>query len=186
MEFKKSAIVLGAIAAVAGLGLMTSHAHAAGTEFWITDARADKDVDTYVDKTFANQVKTYHKIAPSLWPKNKNVNQYAIVNGVDDKKFWMVTPTGKVSDMTKKEALSYDIYPQPISGWFMAFNAHGKSGAFMAVTNEELHDTKRLVRYLHLGTYDLFITYAHEMFHATEQKGGLHQRSTTMQSKMNS
>ena len=39
----------------------------------------------------ANQVKVYHKIAPSLWPKNKNVNQYAIVNGVDDKKFWMVT-----------------------------------------------------------------------------------------------
>ena len=91
MEFKKSAIVLGAIAAVAGLGLMTAHANAAGTEFGITDARADKDVDTYVHKTFANQVKTYHKIAPSLWPKNKNVNQYAIVNGVDDKKFWMVT-----------------------------------------------------------------------------------------------
>ena len=108
MEFKNSAIVLGAIAAVAGLGLMTAHANAAGTEFGITDASADKDVDTYVHKTFANQVKVYHKIAPSLWPKNKNVNQYAIVNGVDDKKFWMVTPTGEVSDMTKKEALSYD------------------------------------------------------------------------------
>ena len=169
MEFKKTAIVLGAIAAVAGLGLMTAHANAAGTEFGITDARADKDASTYVHKTFANQVKAYHKVAPSLWPKNKDVNQYAIINGVDDKKFWMVTPTGKVSDMTEKEALSYDIDPQPLSGWFLAFNAHGKSGAFMAVTNEELHDTKRLVRYPHLGTYDLFITYVHEMFHATEQ-----------------
>lgn len=43
---------------------------------------------------------------------------------MDDKKFWMVTPTGKVSDMTEKEALRYDIDPQPLSGWFMAFNAH--------------------------------------------------------------
>ena len=72
---------------------------------------------------------------------------------MDDKQFWMVTPTGKVSDMTEKEALRYYIDPQPLSGWFMAFNAHGKLGAFMAVTNEELRDSKRPVRYPHLRTY---------------------------------
>lgn len=57
-------------ASVALLGTTTQ-----ASEFGITKARADQDVSTYVHKTFANQVKTYHKISPSLWPNNKNVNQ---------------------------------------------------------------------------------------------------------------
>lgn len=171
MRMKQGVLRAGVAMVVIGAGVALTGTAAHATEFGITKTRADQDASTYVHKTFANQVKAYRKIAPSLWPKNKDVNQYAIINDVDGKKFWMVTPTGDVSDITKKEALTYDIQPEPYPGWFMAFNAHGKSGAFMAITKSELVDTKRLVRYPHLGTYDLFITYSHEMFHGTEQEG---------------
>ena len=171
MGMKQVGAQVGLGAGVIGISLLLLGTTTHASEFGITKARADQDVSTYVHKTFANQVKVYHKIAPKLWPDNKDVNQYAMINDIDNKTFWMVTPTGKVSDLTEKQALSYGVQPEPYEGWFLAFAAHHKSGAFMAVNKDELTNTKRLVRYPHLGTYDLFITYAHEMFHGTEQEG---------------
>lgn len=118
MGMKQLVARVGLGAGVIGISLLLLGTTTHASEFGITKARADQDVSTYVHKTFANQVKVYHKIAPKLWPDNKDVNQYAMINDIDNKTFWMVTPTGKVSDLTEKQALSYGVQPEPYEGWF--------------------------------------------------------------------
>jgi hypothetical protein len=111
------------------------------------------------------QVANYQRVAPSLWVNNALVNRRVIVEAVDSGKFWLITPEGEVTTLTMAQALDYGISRAPYAGGFSEF----EGGIYLAVTEESLHNVLAYQKYLHLGTYDPFITFAHEDFHGAEQ-----------------
>ncbi|MDR0898794.1 MAG: hypothetical protein LBM27_00380 [Lactobacillaceae bacterium] len=139
--------------------------------FGINKTRVEPTISKYVRDILAKQIKTYNKVAPSLWPNNKDVNLESIVQDIDNDVFWKIEPNGKVTRISKSEVLKHeDIMLMKIPGWFQGYATKNGAGAFMAASKKEMADVNRLKRYPHLGTYDLFITYSHEMFHATNQE----------------
>ena len=113
----------------------------------------------------AEQVKRYNEIAPDLWPDNALVNQSVIVEETKNGNFWLIKPDGIVMSLTKSEALNYGFYR---NSHFGGFDFSG-SGAYLAIAEDDLTNYLLFQEYLHLGTYDAFITFAHEGFHVKEQ-----------------
>lgn len=121
-------------------------------------------IEGYLD-VLAEQVKRYNEIAPSLWPDNTLVNQSVIAECVETNKFWLITPNGSVTPLTKDEALNRITTRNSYFGGFSSFDG----GMYLALSQEDLKNCLSWQQYLHLGTYDPFITFAHEAFHETEQ-----------------
>jgi hypothetical protein len=121
-------------------------------------------MDGYIE-LFARQVKRYNEIAPELWAKGALVNRSAVVEVLDGNKFWLVSPDGSVTSLSKGELLERGVSRAPYFNGFSVFDG----GAYVAVSKEDLENCLLWQRYLHLGTYDPFITFAHESFHVVEQ-----------------
>jgi hypothetical protein len=120
-------------------------------------------MEAYVE-VLGEQIKRYNEVAPGLWPDNALINRSAIVESLENGKFWLISPDGSVSGLSKKEAIEITSL-NSYSGGFSSFDG----GMYLAATLEDLNNYLSWQKYLHLGTYDLFITFSHESFHETEQ-----------------
>ncbi|MDR2561377.1 MAG: hypothetical protein LBC63_06385 [Holophagales bacterium] len=127
-------------------------------------ASQPKEIADYI-KVLAGQLKRYNEIAPSLWPENVLVNQSLIVEEIRKNKFWKIEPDGAITILSKKDALGFGIGRQPYFGGHSFFD----EGGYLAVSKEDLRNYLMFQQYLHLGTYDAFITFTHEGFHRKEQ-----------------
>jgi len=122
------------------------------------------DIDGYIT-LLAAQIKRYNESAPSLWPDNAVANRSVMVECIEDKRFWLISPDGAVTPLTKNEAQRYGIKRVPRPDGFSAF----KDGEYVAASIKAFDNVLSYQRYMHLGTYDLFSTFAHESFHDAEQ-----------------
>ena len=113
----------------------------------------------------AGQIRRYNEIVPVLWPGDALTNQSAIVEDIDSNNFWLIEPDGTVTPLSKDEALEFGFNRIPRFGGFEFFDR----GVYLAVFENDLTNYHLFQRYLHLGTYDAFITFAHELFHVVEQ-----------------
>ena len=113
----------------------------------------------------AVQVSRYNEIAPDLWPNNTLVNQSVIVEETGKAEFWLIAPDGTVTPLSKNEALGYGFYRNPYFGGF----DFSDGVVYLAVAEKDLTNYLLFQKYLHLGTYDAFITFVHEGFHVKEQ-----------------
>ncbi|WP_313373631.1 hypothetical protein [Chishuiella sp.] len=118
---------------------------------------------------FANQIKNYSKIAPKLWPNNKEVNQYALVESIETKKYWLINPNGNVQELSQQKIDSILPNRPKFNVGFLPFESENKQGIYLALSTEDLTNVLTFQKYFHLGTYDLFITYSHELFHILNQ-----------------
>jgi hypothetical protein len=51
----------------------------------------------------------------------------------------------------------------------MYFTNNAEKGIILTINEDILKNPESFKKYAHLGTYDLFITYVHELFHEYEQ-----------------
>jgi len=123
-------------------------------------------MEEYLD-LLAKQLVRYNELAPTLWPDNPLVNQSLYVEDIDSGKFWKIDPAGNIADTTKDEIQKLGMYPNG------QFNGHDfyKEGAYLSVSEADLSNYALYQKYLHLGSYDAFITFVHEGFHAIVQSG---------------
>jgi hypothetical protein len=121
-------------------------------------------MDEYIE-LFARQVKRYNEMAPELWAKSALVNRSAVVEFLEGNTFWLISPDGSVTSLSKSDLSERGIGRAPYFNGFSVFDG----GAYVAVSQEDLENCLLWQRYLHLGTYDPFITFAHESFHVVEQ-----------------
>ncbi|MCL1996105.1 MAG: hypothetical protein FWG63_07870 [Defluviitaleaceae bacterium] len=119
----------------------------------------------------ANQVH-HHYLAASIhnfWPNNQIPQQYIIAESIESGDFWLISPQGEITGLSQSEALAYNISRVNYVDGFSPFEGQGISGIYMALSEADLTNFLRFERYLHVGTYDVFITFAHELFHMVEQ-----------------
>lgn len=126
------------------------------------------NAEEYV-KVLAEQIKIYNSIAPDLWPDNSVVGYYALVESIENDKSWLISPDGKIeaSNTKKNKELAPD-RPRMYLG-FSKFEKDNIKGMYLALSEEDILNMLCFQSYYHLGTYDLFITYSHELFHMIEQ-----------------
>ena len=117
-------------------------------------------MDGYIE-LFARQVKRYNEIAPELWASGALVNRSADVEDIEGDKFWLISPYGSVTPLSKSDLPERGVSRAPYFNGFSVFDG----GAYVAVSQEDLKNCLLWQRYLHLGTYDPFITFVHESFH---------------------
>jgi hypothetical protein len=113
----------------------------------------------------AEQIARYNRYAPGLWPDTALVDQSAVVEEIKSKRFWLVSPEGAVTPLSRDEALGYGFNRQAYFGGFDFYDG----GVYLAVNESDLTNYLLFQKYLHLGTYDAFITFVHENFHFKEQ-----------------
>ena len=113
----------------------------------------------------AAQLKKYNEVAPSLWPDNPLVNQTFILEGLESKKLWLITPDGTVSPLSDEDAKKYNFKRDAYPGGFSFF----EGGFYCVVSEKEVADYSIWQKYLHLGTYDAIIFLIHEGFHETQR-----------------
>lgn len=118
---------------------------------------------------FANQIKIYNENAPLYWPDNNVVNQYALVQSIEKNKAWLVSPDGNLEPITKKRVKELSRLRSPYDTGFNLFEKDDTSGVYLALSEKELNNFLSFEKYPYLGTYDLFLTYSHELFHIIEQ-----------------
>jgi hypothetical protein len=123
-----------------------------------------KTTDEYID-LFARQIRRYNEIAPAIWKDNSLVNKSAVVETMDGNGAWFISPDGSVRTFSKGEFTEMGVIPARYFNGFSVFDG----GAYVAVSQEDLENCLIWQKYLHLGTYDPFITFSHELFHAVEQ-----------------
>jgi len=122
------------------------------------------DIEGYIE-ILARQLKRYNEVAPELWPDNTLTDQSLIIEGIRGNKFWLITPDGAIKPLSKTAALGYGIKRLAYFNGFSLFDG----GMYLAVSEEDITNYLIFQNYLHLGTYDAFITFAHEGFHITQQ-----------------
>jgi hypothetical protein len=121
-------------------------------------------VEGYID-VLAAQLKRYNEIAPSLWPDSAVTNQSIILEELNSQRFWLISPDGAVTVLQEDEALAYGFYRSNYFGGFDPYDG----GMYLAVAESDLTNYLLFEKYLHVGTYDAFITFTHESFHMKEQ-----------------
>lgn len=129
---------------------------------------AARTVETFIP-VFANQVKSYNRIAPSLWPDNQVVDLAAAVQSIETGKAWLISPEGETSSLSTEElAKLCPVRPKYNIG-FELCNSDGARTVYLALSEEALGNVLEYQKYQYLGSYDLLLTYNHEMFHKLEQ-----------------
>ncbi|MFD9624792.1 hypothetical protein [Peribacillus muralis] len=119
-------------------------------------------------KVFALQVKRYNEVSSSLWPNNPLVNQYVIADDYKNHQIYLIAPNGHYKKITQKEMKKYGIMRMTYNGGWSAFNKNGIEGAYIALDENALTNYYSFERYQHIGSYDPFSTYAHELFHVSQ------------------
>jgi hypothetical protein len=113
----------------------------------------------------SGQLARHNRHAPGLWPDTALVDQSLIVEEIKSKRFWLISPDGEVTPLSSEAALGYGFNRRAYFGGFDFF----EGGVYLAVNERDLTNCLLFQKYLHLGTYDAFITFAHESFHIKEQ-----------------
>jgi len=121
-------------------------------------------IDEYIP-ILAKQIKRYNEVAPDLWPDNALINQSAVVEDIKKKRFWLISPDGVATSITRKEALDFGFSRNAYTGGFSFY----EGGMYLAVSEEDLTNYLLWQQYLHLGTFDSILFLTHEGFHAKEQ-----------------
>jgi hypothetical protein len=115
------------------------------------------------------QLKIYNEIAPTLWYNNALVNQTLFVEQIRGNKFWKIAPDGTVTILSKKEFMNYsEEYGFSRNAYVNGFSPYD-NGMYLAIADDDVANVLNWQQYLHLGTYDAMITFAHEIFHSEEQ-----------------
>jgi hypothetical protein len=120
-------------------------------------------------KTLASQIAAYQKQAQNLWPDNAVTNLYAVIQDIKTDEAWRISPEGEVKKLTADELSKYSDGSFKYADGFDEFDVDGTKGIYLAVSEDDLINYGIWQKYLHLGTYDPFITYSHEAFHMMEQ-----------------
>lgn len=118
---------------------------------------------------FANQIKAYDKNASSIWPNNQVVDLHIIVQSIESNKSWLISPQGDFKSLTKKELKELSHIRNKYSVGFNPFESDDIRGVYLALSEKEIKNVLEYEKYQYLGTYDLFLTFSHEMFHHEEQ-----------------
>ncbi|MCL2491332.1 MAG: hypothetical protein FWE87_01065 [Coriobacteriia bacterium] len=121
-------------------------------------------VDEYLN-VLAGQIKNYNEIAPELWADNPLTNQSIVVEEITKNDFWLIEPNGTFRSITKEDALKLGIDRVPYFTGFSQFDG----GVYLAISSDDVTNYLLFEKYLHLGTYDPFITFSHEAFHIKVQ-----------------
>lgn len=120
-------------------------------------------------KVLAAQIRRYNTNAEAFWPDNRVKNQYAIVESIEKKDAWLISPTGEITSLTKSELKELAPVRQPYDTGFLPFETDEIQGMYMALSEVALNNYLSFEKYQYLGTYDMFLTYSHEFFHILEQ-----------------
>lgn len=141
-----------------------------------------KTMETYI-KVLSSQVKNYNKHIEKYWTNNPEKNQYVIAKSLEEKEAYMISPEGKVNKLSKKEFDYYDINAIESDSQWQNFNKNGISGAYITVSPEGLKNYYVFQKYYHLGTYDQFLSYSHELFHSITQSKWVDAKGTKLTNK---
>lgn len=128
-------------------------------------------IETTADyiEVLADQIQRYNANAEAFWPDNRVRSQYAIVESIENKDTWLISPTGEISSLTKSELKELAPVRQPYDTGFLPFETDEIQGMYMALSEVALNNYLSFEHYQYLGTYDMFLTYSHEFFHMLEQ-----------------
>lgn len=122
-------------------------------------------------KVVSSQVKNYNEHLNNYWPNNPQKNQYLIAQDVKTKTAYLVNPSGEYKKLTSKQFDSYNVpSTMQVTGEWNPFSGNGIEGAYITVSPQALSNYYVYQRYEHLGTYDQFLSYSHELFHTITQK----------------
>ncbi len=125
-------------------------------------------VDLFIP-VFANQIKHYNAIAYSLWPENSVVGLYVAVESIENDRSWLISPNGVVKILTATELKELCPARPRYNIGFSYFKNDSIQGTYLALSEDALKNLLEYQNYQYLGTYDLLLTYNHEMFHQLEQ-----------------
>lgn len=141
---------------------------ASGFCFGVNCQDAPKTADAFLT-VFANQIKNYNSVAPSLWPENKVVNLYVAVESIENNKSWLISPKGDIKTLSEKQLKALCPARARYNIGFTPFKNDSLQGVYLALSEEALSNVLEYQKYQYLGTYDLLLTHNHEMFHQLEQ-----------------
>ncbi len=136
--------------------------------FGAASRKQPKNMDEYVD-VLSSQVKYFNKNFVTFWPNNPAINQYLIAKSSKEKGAYLIDPNGNIKKLSENEFSEYNFSSMNIAGQWQQFSHDGKSGAYVNVIPEELTNYYSFQKYEHLGTYDQFLSYSHELFHSITQ-----------------
>ncbi|MDR2295520.1 MAG: hypothetical protein LBD95_01865 [Clostridiales Family XIII bacterium] len=121
-------------------------------------------MDEYTE-LLARQVKRHGEVAPALWPDNALTGKSLIIEALDGGALRIISPDGEIRDISKDELAERGVIRAQYFNGFSDFDG----GAYVAASSEDLKNCLIWQKYLHLGSYDPFITFVHESFHTEEQ-----------------
>ncbi|WP_438905902.1 hypothetical protein, partial [Enterococcus sp. AZ150] len=139
---------------------------------FILDAASHEQPQTMEEyiSILAQQTKAYNDHIDSYWPNNKEKNQYILAKSLDEDGAYLIAPNGDIKKMTASEFKEYNVSSINTEGQWAPFEKNGISGAYMAIHPKGLKNYYTFQKYYHLGTYDQFLSYSHELFHSLNQK----------------
>lgn len=118
---------------------------------------------------FSEQLKNHNAVASQLWPDNHVAGAHLVVQSIEKNRAWLFSPAGEITPLSKSEVKELcPIRPRYNVG-FAPFSNDSISGMYLALSEVALTNKLEFEKYHYLGTYDLFLTYSHEMFHTDEQ-----------------
>ena len=126
-------------------------------------------MEAYVE-VLSRQVKNYNKHLDAYWPNNPQKNQYVIAKSLNEQEAYLIAPDGVIKRMSKPEFDSYNVSSFNMDGQWCPFNINDIEGAYIPVSPEGLKNYYVFQKYYHLGTYDQFLSYSHELFHSITQE----------------
>ncbi len=136
---------------------------------------------------FAQQLAKYNQVAEKIWPKSAVTGVPVVLEDTESKKMWKISPEGKISTFSDKEANEMNLERSESPGTWgyygKQFNKFGvdaqyslegktleNGGMYFSLNNAVLKDKKLWNRYPHLGSYDALVFVLHENFHIFEQE----------------
>lgn len=141
-----------------------------GFTFGAASVKQPTTFDEYINVA-TKQMKNYQKNIDVYWPNNPEKNQYLLVQNLNDKKSVLISPKGDVTKLSDKEFSKYNVgFGLNTEGQWAPFKTKDISGAYIGVVPANLTNYYSFQRYEHLGTYDQFLSYSHELFHSVTQE----------------
>jgi hypothetical protein len=122
-------------------------------------------IEDYVRLVLARQIQRYNEAAPGLWADGALADRSAVIEALEDDRFWLISPDGNETSLSKSELSERGVSRVPYFNGLSFYDG----GVYLAVSQEDLENYLLWQNYLHLGTYDPFITFVHESFHVVEQ-----------------
>ena len=137
-------------------------------QFGVMTMPQSESIEDLVD-VYSEQMKRYSEIAPKVWPNGAPANQYTLLEEVNSKQFWLISPNGDVKKLDEKEEQEYNYNKANYANGFSLFTGKEIEGMYIAVDEKKLKNYAEFEGQYHLGTFDIASLYAHELFHLKTQ-----------------